>query len=145
MSLRQPRSRPWYHRAGPQSQLVDGRFRALNFQIRPSCLRRLRHRVRFGKQLGPGSIQSQSRQSSPTIIWGLRQCRPVPLPSHHFHSPAWPLAALTKILRVRGKNHTRRGILSSRRIYAARTKAKQELIRQPGAAPPSSSTGRQLN
>jgi hypothetical protein len=59
------------------------------------------------------------------------------------YSLTGPLAALTKPLRERKTTPGGDPVLPT--CIAARTKAKQELIHQPGAAPPSSSTGRQLN
>jgi hypothetical protein len=74
------------------------------------------------------------------IALSLAETKGPRLRSQKLRSQKLRLHCAHKVLCVRGKNHTRRG-----RPCPARTEAKQELFHQPGAAPPSSSTGRQLN
>ena len=70
-------------------------------------------------------------------------CATCVTPSHYYSQTRGPGCAL-KTLCMRGKNHTRREILSSRLACCA-DESKTRTVHQPGAAPPSSSTGRQLN
>jgi hypothetical protein len=99
------------------------------------------------KQPGPGSSQKQSLKPWVPKSWSSKSSSfgnfdrslAIAVLTFPFTCVAFGCAPQNPLLE-RKKTTPGRGDCP-----AARTKAKQELIHQPGAAPPSSSTGRQLN
>jgi hypothetical protein len=120
MILRQPRSRPRYHRAGPRSQLVDGALAPSIFKFtRAACAVHVTA-CAFGNSSGQAQLKLKSQLGSlPGSTNRLGPCHSLSIAVSSFSFTCVALGCADKILCVRGKNHTRRGILSSRRVSCA--------------------------